>query len=46
MRLAFRRGSEDVLPVAPAYILSDLMSFLVSEVQMYFPEYKCEGEWV
>lgn len=46
MRLGFRRGSDDVLPTAPAYILSDLMSFLVSEVQMYFPEYKCEGEWV
>lgn len=46
MRLGFRRGSEDVLPTTPAYILSDLMSFLVSEVQMYFPEYKCEGEWV
>ncbi|MFF2484389.1 normocyte-binding protein [Paenibacillus sp. NPDC058071] len=27
------------------YLLSDLMSFLVSEIQMYFPEYRCEGEW-
>ncbi|EHS56367.1 hypothetical protein [Paenibacillus sp. Aloe-11] len=46
MRLGFRRGSEEAAPASPAYMLSDLMSFLVSEVQMYFPEYKCEGEWV
>ncbi|MGW8959556.1 normocyte-binding protein [Paenibacillus sp. NPDC055715] len=46
MRLGFRHGSADASPTFPAYILSDLMSFLVSEVQMYFPEYKCEGEWL
>ena len=28
------------------YIIYDLISFLVSEVQMYFPEYKCEGELI
>lgn len=27
-------------------IVYDLMSFLVSEIQMYFPEYKCEGELI
>ncbi|MGG1618955.1 normocyte-binding protein [Paenibacillus sp. NRS-1782] len=46
MRLGFRHASADASPTFPAYILSDLMSFLVSEVQMYFPEYKCEGEWL
>ncbi|WP_427181611.1 normocyte-binding protein [Paenibacillus sp. TC-CSREp1] len=24
----------------------DLLSFLVSEIQLAFPEYRCEGEWV
>ena len=43
MMLSFQR-SEASLSV-PEYLLSDLMSFLVSEVQMHFPEYKCEGEW-
>ncbi|WP_018884663.1 hypothetical protein [Paenibacillus massiliensis] len=43
MMLSFQR-SEASLSV-PYYLLSDLMSFLVSEVQMHFPEYKCEGEW-
>jgi hypothetical protein len=46
MRLGFRNVSEGASPISPVYILSDLMSFLVSEVQMYFPEYKCEGEWL
>ncbi|OAB45493.1 normocyte-binding protein [Paenibacillus glacialis] len=27
------------------FISEDLMSFLVSEIQLAFPEYKCEGEW-
>ncbi|MBD8498804.1 normocyte-binding protein [Paenibacillus arenosi] len=27
------------------FTTSDVLSFIVSEVQMYFPEYKCEGEW-
>ncbi|MFS0554737.1 normocyte-binding protein [Brevibacillus sp. 179-C9.3 HS] len=39
MSLGFRRRGEN------SFILQDMMSFLVSEVQMYFPEYKCEGEW-
>ncbi|GEN36398.1 normocyte-binding protein [Aneurinibacillus danicus] len=37
MRLRFRPREGN------SFILNDLMSFLVSEVQMYFPEYKCEG---
>lgn len=28
----------------PAFLLRDIMSFLVSEVQMLYPEYLCEGE--
>lgn len=39
MQLGFRRRGAD------SFILEDMMSFLVSEIQMYFPEYKCEGEW-
>ncbi|OXM85384.1 normocyte-binding protein [Paenibacillus rigui] len=39
MRLRFRRLG------GTSFIDQDMMSFLVSEVQMYFPEYKCEGEW-
>ncbi|MMZ67001.1 hypothetical protein D1872_295400 [compost metagenome] len=27
------------------YLAEDVMSFLVSQVQMSFPEYRCEGEW-
>ncbi|WP_019535830.1 hypothetical protein [Paenibacillus ginsengihumi] len=27
------------------YLAEDLVSFLVSEVQLLFPEYRCEGEW-
>ncbi|WP_411680954.1 normocyte-binding protein [Clostridium thailandense] len=27
-------------------IIYDLISFLVSEIQLYFPEYKCEGELI
>lgn len=42
MRLAFRaRQAEE----NERFLLQDQMSFLVSEVQMFFPEYKCEGEW-
>ncbi|WCF11356.1 normocyte-binding protein [Paenibacillus thiaminolyticus] len=42
MRLAFRaRQAEE----NERFLLHDQMSFLVSEVQMFFPEYKCEGEW-
>ncbi|GEB35765.1 hypothetical protein BPA01_53450 [Brevibacillus parabrevis] len=39
MHLGFRKRGTD------SFILEDMMSFLVSEIQMYFPEYKCEGEW-
>lgn len=35
--IKFRRNGEET------FITNDLLSFLVSEVQMYFPEYKCEG---
>jgi len=28
------------------FIRNDFMSFVVSEVQMYLPEYTCEGVWV
>ncbi|MGG0794220.1 normocyte-binding protein [Brevibacillus laterosporus] len=42
MRLRFRHRST---LGHTSFILHDLMSFLVSEVQMSFPEYKCEGEW-
>lgn len=42
MRLAFHRRQHHE---AQSFVQHDLMSFLVSEVQMYFPEYRCEGEW-
>ncbi|MFX3633303.1 MAG: normocyte-binding protein [Candidatus Pristimantibacillus sp.] len=42
LKLTFRpRGSK----AEHEDMLCDLMSFLVSEIQMYFPEYRCEGEW-
>lgn len=28
-----------------SFMAVDVMSFLVSEVQLMFPEYRCEGEW-
>jgi hypothetical protein len=28
------------------YLIHDHLSFIVSEIQMYFPEYECEGELV
>lgn len=43
MRLQFHSHAQDE---RYRCIIHDLMSFLVSEVQMFFPEYKCEGEWV
>ncbi|TYQ16930.1 UNVERIFIED_CONTAM: hypothetical protein Cloal_3511 [Acetivibrio alkalicellulosi] len=27
-------------------IIYDILSFLISEIQMYFPEYECEGEFL
>lgn len=27
------------------YMADDLLSFLVSQVQLFFPEYSCRGEW-
>ena len=30
----------------PDFILNDIVSFLVSEVQRYFNEYKCVGTWL
>ncbi len=40
MNLKFRTHLND------SFIVYDMLSFLVSEVQMYFPEYECEGELV
>ncbi|ERI04674.1 hypothetical protein [Aneurinibacillus aneurinilyticus] len=37
MKLRFRASDN-------SFIRHDILSFLVSEIQMYFPEYKCEGE--
>lgn len=28
-----------------SFLAEDVLSFLVSEVQLMFPEYRCEGEW-
>lgn len=42
MCLKFKRTDGDSLP---DYLAEDLLSFLVSQVQMSFPEYRCEGEW-
>lgn len=28
-----------------SFMAEDVLSFLVSEVQLMFPEYRCEGEW-
>ncbi|AWB43677.1 normocyte-binding protein [Paenibacillus sp. CAA11] len=42
MRLIF---SDQKLPSELRYMAEDLMSFLVSQVQLLFPEYRCEGEW-
>ncbi|MEK3734051.1 MULTISPECIES: normocyte-binding protein [Paenibacillus] len=44
MRLGFRRTEQR--GAGPSFIDGDLISFLVSEVQMYFPEYRCVGVWV
>lgn len=43
LRLKFRK--REGTPPEEDFLLNDLMSFLVSEVQLYFPEYACEGEW-
>jgi hypothetical protein len=40
MVLRFRANTKE------SYITQDVLSFLVSEIQMYFPEYECEGELV
>lgn len=40
MSLKFRAIDYD------SFIVHDMLSFLVSEVQMYFPEYECEGELI
>ncbi len=37
MVIKFKRNAGET------FITNDLLSFVVSEVQMYFPEYKCEG---
>ncbi|MED4729405.1 normocyte-binding protein [Aneurinibacillus migulanus] len=38
MKLRFRVNGDN------SFIRHDILSFLVSEIQMYFPEYKCEGD--
>jgi hypothetical protein len=38
--LSFKRKEEDT------FISNDILSFLVSEVQRYFFEYKCVGKWL
>ncbi|AKG36026.1 hypothetical protein [Paenibacillus durus] len=47
MRLGFKplAGAQGAKSIPP-FMIGDLMSFVVSEVQMYFPEYRCEGVWV
>ncbi|NLP14957.1 MAG: normocyte-binding protein [Clostridium sp.] len=40
MVLRFRADTEE------SFITQDILSFLVSEIQMYFPEYECEGELI
>lgn len=37
MAIKFKRNTGET------FITNDLLSFLVSEIQMYFPEYECEG---
>lgn len=39
MNLKFKANKESI-------IIYDLLSFIISEIQMYFPEYQCEGELV
>ncbi|MWC31335.1 normocyte-binding protein [Paenibacillus sp. MMS18-CY102] len=50
MRLTFRQSQPSdqarlMQPEISPFIRYDLMSFVVSEIQMYFPEYECEGVW-
>jgi hypothetical protein len=39
MNLKFKANKDSI-------IIYDLLSFIISEIQMYFPEYQCEGELV
>lgn len=39
MNLKFKASKDSI-------IIYDLLSFIISEIQMYFPEYQCEGELV
>ncbi|MEK4063884.1 MULTISPECIES: normocyte-binding protein [unclassified Paenibacillus] len=45
MRLLFSAVARD-RSLAGSYLSDDVLSFLVSEVQLVFPEYRCEGAWV
>ncbi|AZK48613.1 normocyte-binding protein [Paenibacillus lentus] len=40
LKFSYRETGKDL-----GYLAEDMMSFLVSQVQMSFPEYRCEGEW-
>jgi hypothetical protein len=40
MKLKFKALNND------SYIREDLLSFIVSEIQMYFSEYECQGELI
>lgn len=42
MVLTFRNVG---MTAAHQYMGDDLLSFLVSQVQLFFPEYSCRGEW-
>ncbi|WP_145409976.1 normocyte-binding protein [Paenibacillus xylanexedens] len=44
-RMILRFSKHEIQPEM-AIFLDDLLSFLVSEIQLAFPEYCCEGEWV
>ncbi|MGG4144647.1 normocyte-binding protein [Paenibacillus algorifonticola] len=43
LKLTFRRRG--AAQAGADFVLNDVMSFMVSEIQMHFPEYSCEGEW-
>lgn len=44
-RMILRFSKHGIQP-EQAIFLDDLLSFLVSEIQLAFPEYRCEGEWM
>nr|WP_154896939.1 normocyte-binding protein [Paenibacillus xylanexedens] len=44
-RMILRFSKHGIQP-EQAIFLDDLLSFLVAEIQLAFPEYRCEGEWM